>query len=140
MRMPRDSARVMQAVMPRSLKEPVGLLPWCLMVRWTGPAHHPVRRVPTKGVEPSEREMMRAPESTKGISSRKRHTPLRSIGSPLSRRWCQVRRSLRIEGVEFILHIEQAAAECAGVCILLGVLATPAGFLDALEISADMAF
>ena len=27
MRMPREAARVMQAVIPRSLKDPVGLLP-----------------------------------------------------------------------------------------------------------------
>ena len=39
MRIPRASARVMHAVMPRSLKEPVGLLPWCLTgeVYGTGP-------------------------------------------------------------------------------------------------------
>ena len=86
MRIPREAARVMQAVIPKSLKDPVGLLPWCLMVKWTGPAHHPVRRVPTMGVEPSESEIIRSPGSTNGINSRNRHTPLRSMGSPLNRR------------------------------------------------------
>jgi len=33
MRTPRETARVMHAVIPRSLNEPVGLLPWCLIVR-----------------------------------------------------------------------------------------------------------
>jgi hypothetical protein len=28
-----ESARVMHAVMPKSLNEPVGLFPWCLIVR-----------------------------------------------------------------------------------------------------------
>src|SRR2546428_10924422 len=93
MRTPLDTARVMHAVMPGSLTDPVGLLPWCLIVRWTGPAPQPARRVPTSGVEPSESDMIRVSGSTNGISSRNRHTPLRSIGSPLSRRWCQARRS-----------------------------------------------
>jgi hypothetical protein len=86
LRIPREAARVMQAVIPKSLNDPVGLLPWCLMVKCTGPAHQPVRRVPTKGVEPSESEIIRWPGSMKGINSRNRHTPLRSMGSPLNRR------------------------------------------------------
>jgi hypothetical protein len=41
---------------------------------------------------------------------------------------------LRIEGIKVILDIKQAAAEGAGMRVLPGVLAAPAGFLDALEI------
>ena len=117
------------------------MLPWCLMVRWTGPAHQPVRRVPTSGVEPSESEMMRAPESTKGNQlaeppyaaavDRFAAQPALVPGAP---------ELLRIEGIKIIFHIEQAAAEFAGMQVLLGVLAAPAGFLDALEIGGGHGF
>jgi hypothetical protein len=43
---------------------------------------------------------------------------------------------LGVELIEIVFHFEQAAAERAGVSVLPGVLPAPAGFFNALEISA----
>ena len=51
-RLPNMRAAVTHAVIPKSLNEPVGLLPWCLMVRLTPPAQAPASGTSSSGVLP----------------------------------------------------------------------------------------
>src|ERR671934_2549694 len=83
-------------VMPRSLKEPVGFIPWCLAKRLSTPAAAALRGNSYRGVLPSRRVVI-SPVSTGGSSSRNRQTPLWSRTSRDSRRDRQVSFSFVVE-------------------------------------------
>src|SRR5579872_2680806 len=92
-RLPNIRAAVTHAVIPKSLNEPVGLLPWCLMVRFTPPAQAPASGTSSSGVLPSARVTIWLGSLTNGSNSRKRQTPLRSSILLLDFRCSHVTRS-----------------------------------------------
>src|SRR5579862_906399 len=92
-RLPNIRAAVTHAVIPKSLNEPVGLLPWCLMVSLTSPAQALASGTSSNGVLPSARVTIWFSSLTNGSNSRKRQTPLRSSILLLDFRCSHVARS-----------------------------------------------
>src|SRR5437868_2743691 len=89
-RKPSCRAKDAAVVMPVSLNEPVGFIPWCLPSRWSSPATRAHDGNSYNGVLPSRRVMGGMSFFSRGKSSRKRHTPLPSSGRKEDRRRSQV--------------------------------------------------
>jgi hypothetical protein len=77
---PRSMATDSAAVIPVSLNEPVGFIPWCLASSQSTPASSAERGISYSGVFPSRSVTTRSTSRTIGSSSRNRHTPLWSTG------------------------------------------------------------
>src|SRR5258708_27030715 len=90
---PRSTATERAEVMPVSLKEPVGFVPWCLARRQSMPAILAQRGRSYRGVLPSRRVTALSGFLRMGSRSRKRHTPLWSMARVEERRSCQSQRS-----------------------------------------------
>src|SRR3982074_1696591 len=73
-------------VMPVSLKEPVGFIPWCLARTRGTPVMRAHCGISYSGVLPSRSVIACCSFLSAGRSSRKRQTPLRSAGEEESRR------------------------------------------------------
>ena len=133
-RTPSATARLMAAVMPRSLNEPVGLLPWCLTLSLMPPAQLPARGASRSGVRPSESETISESASRNSISSRNRQTPLRSIGLLVARRSMPpLARQCRVEAAKLVLNLQKSTAARALMIDVLGVLPCTAAIFSALE-------
>src|SRR5579875_883401 len=72
---PLAAATLSAAVIPQSLKEPVGFMPWCFASNQFSPSASADRDISYKGVFPSRSVMMRY-SATIGRRSRNRQTPL----------------------------------------------------------------
>src|SRR5664279_3682788 len=68
-------------VIPLSLKDPVGLKPWCLDTSASSPPYSAARRPGNSGVQPSRSVPTRERSSRNGMNSRQRQTPLWSSGA-----------------------------------------------------------
>src|ERR1035437_4758028 len=75
---PRSLATLIAAVMPVSLKEPVGFIPWCLAKSRSILRAMAARVMWYRGVLPSRRLTALLKSSRMGSSSRKRQTPEQS--------------------------------------------------------------
>src|SRR5205823_8582378 len=76
--------------MPVSLNDPVGFMPWCLAKSCCIPAARTQRGSSYKGVLPSLSVVAVFQSRSVGRSSRKRQTPLSSIGKGDVRRCSQI--------------------------------------------------
>src|SRR5947209_6636095 len=89
---PRDTATDSAAVIPVSLNDPVGFIPWCLASSQFSPSAFALFGSSYSGVLPSY-SVTTLSSGTIGSRSRNRHTPLWSTASDDERRSCHRCRS-----------------------------------------------